>query len=203
MCPSTSNASAGRSSEENKPDSCLIQSKSSSNPSLQLISVTQKSATASVKSINVSPIPIVGSHCHADFIIGNHKWIQRCMIGPGANINCFGYDWITRFETPAEWNYNLERGPVKTAGGYKLEADSRVLLKISWNHRTQFSQLISGSTWSMVKMESYLAPLVAELLESLTNSGLCLHWRKEHRFLLQLSGQFTLTLFTLHLSVFA
>ena len=134
MCPSTSKPSAGRSSEESKPDSGLIQSKSSSNPSLKSISAlgeSQISATVSVKSINVSPIPSVGSHCHVDFLIGNNNWIQSCMIDPGANINCVGYDWITHFET-SEWNYNLECGPVKTAGGYKLEAEARVLLKISW-----------------------------------------------------------------------
>lgn len=96
-CPSTSKPSAGRSSEESKPGSRPIQTKSSSNPSLQLISATgesQKSATASVKSINVFPILSVGSHCHADYIIGNHSWIQRCLIDPGANVNCVGYDWI-------------------------------------------------------------------------------------------------------------
>ena len=134
MCPSTSKPSAGRSSEESKPDSRPIQAKSSSNPSLKLISAlgeSQISATVSVKSINVSPIPSVGSHCHVDFLIGNNNWIQSCMIDPGANINCVGYDWITHFETP-EWNYNLECGPVKTAGGHKLEVEARVLLKISW-----------------------------------------------------------------------
>ena len=126
--------SAGRSREESKPDFRPIQTRSSSNPSLQLISAvreSQISATASVKSINVYPIPSVGSHYQADFIIGNHSWIQRCMIDPGANINCAGYDWIILFETP-EWNYNLECGPVQTAGGYQLEVEACVLLTISW-----------------------------------------------------------------------
>ena len=78
-------------------------------PSLLFICVPGESrinATASVKkSINVSPSE--GSHCHADFIIGNHKKIQRCIIDPGANINSVSYYWITGFQTP-EYNYNLE-----------------------------------------------------------------------------------------------
>ena len=81
------------------------------------------------------------------------------MIYPDANIN-----WITHFEIP-EWNYNLECDPVKSAGGCKLEVEARVLLKILWPQSTQFSQLTSGSTSSMVKMGLFLAPLLAELLE--------------------------------------
>ena len=83
MCPSTTKPSAGRSSEESKPDSRPVQAKSSSNPSLKLMSAlgeSQISATVSVKSINVSPIPSVGSHCHVDFLIGNNNWIQSCTI---------------------------------------------------------------------------------------------------------------------------
>ena len=78
--------------------------------------------------INLSAIPSVGNHCYADFVIGNHNWIQRCMVDPGANINCVGYDWITRFETP-EWNYNLECGSVRAAGGHHL-----VLSANQWFH---------------------------------------------------------------------
>jgi len=81
---------------------------------------SQISHIASVKTINLSAIPSVGTHCYADFVIGNHNWIQRCMVDPGANINCVGYDWISRFETP-EWNYNLECGSVKAAGGHNLK----------------------------------------------------------------------------------
>ena len=53
------------------------------------------------------------------------------MIDPSSNINCVGYDWITRFDTP-EWSYNLECGSIKTAGGHNLDVEARVLLKISW-----------------------------------------------------------------------
>ena len=65
------------------------------------------------------------------------------MVDPGANINCISYAWITRFEIP-EWNYNLERDPVKTAGGYKLDIKARVLLKISWN---QQNLVLSAIQW--------------------------------------------------------
>lgn len=134
MCPRTSKPSAGLPGEESKPDSW-----SSSNASLQLISATfesHTSPTASVKTINISPVTRVGSHCHADFVIGQH-----CMTGPSANINCVGYEWITRFDTP-EWNYNLECGPVKTAGGCNRKVEARYL-KISW-HPCLFS---SWSRW--------------------------------------------------------
>lgn len=66
----------------------------SSFASLQSISPTaesQTSPTASVKTIAISPVTSVESHCHADYVIGNHNWIQRCMIDPGGNINCVGY----------------------------------------------------------------------------------------------------------------
>ena len=53
------------------------------------------------------------------------------MVDPGANINCVGCDWITRFESP-EWNYALECGSVKAACGHTLDVEARVLLKISW-----------------------------------------------------------------------
>ena len=53
------------------------------------------------------------------------------MVDPGSNINCVGYDWITKFDTP-QWSYNLECGSVKTAGGHNLDVEARILLKISW-----------------------------------------------------------------------
>jgi len=46
-----------------------------------------------------------------------------------------------RSETP-EWN--LECGPVKTAGGYKLEVGARVLLKISWPPQ---NPVLSANQW--------------------------------------------------------
>ena len=61
------------------------------------------------------------------------------MIDPGSNINCVGYDWITRFDTP-EWSYNLECGSIKTAGGHNLDVEG-------------------GSTLFMVKMVLSLALL--------------------------------------------
>ncbi|KAJ7390745.1 hypothetical protein OS493_022828 [Desmophyllum pertusum] len=104
MCPNNSTIVAKQLTDSRPAYSC-----SSSKHTLLFISAdggSQMSPTASVKSINHSGIPSVGSHCYADFVIGNHNWIQPCMVDPGANINCVGYDWITRFETP-EWNYNL------------------------------------------------------------------------------------------------
>ena len=111
MCPNHFNTGARGSSEQKKFGSQPTKSKFPGNPSLQFISAdakSQLSPTASVKTINLSAIPSVGSHCYADFVIGNHNWIQRCMVDLGANINCVGYDWITCFETP-EWNYALEQ----------------------------------------------------------------------------------------------
>ena len=67
---------------------------------------------------------------YTDFILGNHNWKQKCMVDPGSNINCVGYDWITYFDTPV-WSYNLECGSVKIAGGHNLDVEARVLLKIS------------------------------------------------------------------------
>ena len=58
MCPSAARPSAGRSSEESKPDSGPIQSKSSSNPSLKSISAlgeSQISATCTFRAYTTSP----------------------------------------------------------------------------------------------------------------------------------------------------
>ena len=52
------------------------------------------------------------------------------MVDSGANINCVCYDWIACFET-TEWNYALECGSVKAAGGHILDVEARVVLKIS------------------------------------------------------------------------
>lgn len=136
------------------------------NLSLQIISAdanSQISLTASVKAINLSAILSVRSRCYADFVIGNHNWIQRCMVDPGANINCVSYHWITCFETP-DWNYALECGSRKAAGRHSLDIEGRVLLKISWPQRTQSSLLISGLTLSMVKMELYFGTSVCRAL---------------------------------------
>ena len=81
-------------------------------------------------SVKAITIPSVGKHYYADFILGNHKWKQKCMVDPPYNIKCVGY-WITHFDTP-EWSYNLECGSVKTAGSHNLHVEARVLLKISW-----------------------------------------------------------------------
>lgn len=134
VCPNDFKTGARGSTEETKLDAHPAQSRFPGNPSLQFISADAKSQispTASVKTINLSAIPSVGSHCYAAFVVGNFNWIQRCMVDPGANINCVASDWITCFETP-EWNYALECGSVKAAGGHSLDVEARVLLKISW-----------------------------------------------------------------------
>ena len=84
-----------------------------------------------MKSINLSTVQSVGKHYYAEFFIGNDNWEQKCMRDPGSNIICFSYDWITQFDTLV-WNYNLECGSIKTAGGHNLHVEARVLLTISW-----------------------------------------------------------------------
>ena len=166
MCHNKSKAGAKQPTEDRKSDAHAAQSSSTGNPSLQFISADGKSPvsqSASVKTINLSGISSVGTHCYAAFVLGNHNWIQHCMVDPGANINCVGYDWITHFETP-QWNYKLECGSVKAAGGHNLKVEARVLLKRT--QRTQSCQLINGFTLSMVRMELFLALLPAELLVS-------------------------------------
>ena len=79
-------------------------------------------------SVKVITIPSDGKHYYTDFILGNHNWKQKCKVDPGSNINCVFHDYITRFDT-TEWSYNLECGSSKTAGGYNLNVEARVLLK--------------------------------------------------------------------------
>jgi hypothetical protein len=100
-------------------------------PTLKVISADQALPVTPDVSVKTITIPSVGKHYYTDFILGTHNWKQKCMIDPGSNINCVGYDWITRFDTP-EWSYNLECGSIKTAGGHNLDVEARVLLKISW-----------------------------------------------------------------------
>ena len=97
---------------------------------LQVISADHELPVTSDISVKAITIPSVGKHYYAVFILGNHNWKQKCMVDPGSNINCVGYDWITHFDTP-EWSYNLECGSVKTAGGHNLDVEAGVLLKVS------------------------------------------------------------------------
>ena len=53
-----------------------------------------------MKTIAISPVTSVESHCHADYVTGNHNWIWHCMIDPGGNINCDGYKKIKPALTP-------------------------------------------------------------------------------------------------------
>ena len=85
-------------------------------PTLKVISADQALPVTSDVSVKTITIPSVGKHYYTDFILGTHNWKQKCMIDPSSNINCVGYDWITRFDTP-EWSYNLECGSIKTALG--------------------------------------------------------------------------------------
>ena len=64
---------------------------------------TKVTPATSAKSIKFSTFPSVGKHYYAEFVIGYHNWKQKCMIDPGSNINCVGYDWITQFDTSV-WN---------------------------------------------------------------------------------------------------
>ena len=96
------------------------------------------------------------------------------MVDPGANINCVGYDWITRFESP-EWNYALECGSVKAAGGHTLDVEPRVLLEISW---PQEDPVLSVNQWFHIVRGEYrvvLGTLPAVLWVLLMISGPCLH----------------------------
>ena len=124
MCPEASNqGSQRRDSSESKQHK--------DGPSLKRILAAQAlQETGSVNLIN-SCTPSVGSHCFEEFLLGTHNWVQKCLVDPGANINCVSFGWISKFETPP-WDYNLECGRIKTAGGHTLKCEARVLLKVSW-----------------------------------------------------------------------
>ena len=94
MCPNNNKAGVKQPTKDRKS----TQSSSTGNPFLHFISANGKSQisqSASVKIVNLSTFPSVRTHCYAAFVLGNQNWIQHCMADPGANINCFGYDWIT------------------------------------------------------------------------------------------------------------
>ena len=134
MCPNTSSNFCKQSKHEKKSTDDSTKSNPLEKPTLKVISAngdTKVTAATSVKSINLSAVPNVGMHYHAEFVIGNHNWKQKCLIDTGSNINCNGYDLITQLDTPA-WNYNLECGSMKMACSHNLHVEARVLIKISW-----------------------------------------------------------------------
>ena len=133
MCPNTSNKIGKQSKHETKSTDDSTKSNPLKKPTLKVIFAngdTKVTPATSVKSIYVSTVPRVGKHYYAEFVIGNHNWKQKCIIDPGSNINCVGYDQITQFDIHAQ-NYNLECGSVKTVGGHNQHVDARALLKIS------------------------------------------------------------------------
>ena len=131
MCPKSSKPTGDPVDPDKKVTDESSKLGSATKPTLKVISADQELPVTSDVSVKAITIPSVGKHYYTDFILGNHNWKQKCMIDPGSNINCVGYAWITRFDTP-EWSYNLECGSIKTAGGHNLDIEARVLLKISW-----------------------------------------------------------------------
>ena len=131
MCPKSSKPTGDSVDPDKKVTDESSKLGSATKPTLKVISADQELPVTSDVSVKAITISSVGKHYYTDFILGNHNWKQKCMIDPGSNINCVGYDWITRFDTP-EWSYNLECGSIKTAGGHNLDVEARVLLKISW-----------------------------------------------------------------------
>ena len=131
MCPKFSKPTGASVDPDKKVTDDSPKPGVSTKPTLKVISADHELPVTSDVSVKAITIPSVGKHYYADFILGNHNWKQKCMVDPGSNINCVGYDWITHFDTP-EWSYNLECGSVKTAGGHNLDVEARVLLKISW-----------------------------------------------------------------------
>jgi hypothetical protein len=116
MCPKSSKPTGDPVDPDKKVTDESSKLGSATKPTLKVISADQELPVTSDVSVKAITIPSVGKHYYTDFILGNHNWKQKCMIDPGSNINCVGYDWITRFDTP-EWSYNLECGSIKTAGG--------------------------------------------------------------------------------------
>ena len=85
MCPNNGKAGAKQPTKDRKSDAHAAQSSSTGNPSLQFISANGKSQisqSASVKIINLSTVPSVGTHCYAAFVLGNQNWIQHCLVDP-------------------------------------------------------------------------------------------------------------------------
>ncbi|CAB4042111.1 Hypothetical predicted protein [Paramuricea clavata] len=115
MCPKSSKQTGDPVDPDKKVTGESSKLGSAIKPTLKVISADQEPSVTSDVSVKAITIPSVGKHYYTDFILGNHNWKQKCMIDPGSNINCVGYDWITRFDTP-EWSYNLECGSIKTAG---------------------------------------------------------------------------------------
>ena len=66
---------------------------SSVKPKIKLISADGDSKADHYVSVKSITIPSIGKHHYAHFVTGNHHWEQKCMIDPGSNINCVGYDW--------------------------------------------------------------------------------------------------------------
>lgn len=121
-------------SEQKKLGLYLIQFRFFGNFFFQFIFVDVKfylSIMVFVKIINFFVILSVGFYCYVDFIIGNYNWIQCCMVDFCVNVNCVGYDWINCFEF-FEWNYVFECGFVKVVGGYIVDVEVCVFLKIFW-----------------------------------------------------------------------
>ena len=170
MCPNTSMQNLSELDKKSTDNSTKFNP--SQRPTLKVISANEDSPvspTASIKAINLPSIPSVGKHYYADFVIGNHNWKQKCMIDPGSNINCVGYDWITRFDTPPGitiLSVVLLRQPV----AIPLMLKHGSSLRFPGLQKTLLYLPTSGFTSSMVKMVlSLVLPPVKHLVLPMTN----------------------------------